>query len=809
MKAKELCYALLGAESEADVDEIISKDKALNDKNNWLALDGNEINYNIVTNQAASGGKAATEIMTNMVDAILMRHAQSHGITHDSSDCPKSMYDAVDSFVQNLQGGKLINADRNWLKDYSKKNLVVGVTGNPDSKLKTKSSAWPCYTFVDNGEGQHPDDFPKTFLSFKTGIKKAIPFVQGKYNMGSSGVLNYCGSNWYKLIVSRKWTRKGKWGWTLIRRRPGDAEPIAEYFVYNGKIPSFQIDSIWPLHKMDGSRYEGVCAKSGTIVKLYDFYVGKAFKTFKGAREAFLENLVETILPFQLMDFRYESGGTTQGKGEPDQRPFYGMEYLLIRTHGAELDEDADSLERKRIHVGTITDARVGVINISAIPLEKDAKKHGPAWLKYSNNRVFHAVNGQVQFKQTRGFLSGCRLSALKDRVVIVVDSTGLTSRGHADIWKGDRENIVENAMGARYKELVQDAITNSEPLRTLQTEITKEELRQIATTETADLFQKLIQENRDFINLLDNIDPTLHLPDVDNNGGQSFEGRYDPTFLNIKRPKGVEPLGIAINRTGTVMATTDASNDFLLREDNRGSLYLSNPQLQSMVTIRHVLKDGQLTVFMTPGSENTELVGKTVEFEVGLNSPTMPQPLKATVAVQFLAEDTTPKKKKKKKKKTPVTKDKPNRSLPPCKLLTKDGREVFGSTTEKWPDDFDETEGGYIRDLGDSKIYYINFDNTHHIRYRAQCKSDIERDFLSQKFILVMRVLMLSAENALTNTMRRMSEVDGGDDKFSALQEIDDEVRQAFATACATSALWVSDAIPRLVSSEDAGDIE
>ena len=43
-----------------------------------------------------------------------------------------------------------------------------------------------------NTEGQKPEDFPKTFLSLSEKNKEGIPFVQGKFNMGSTGSLRFC-----------------------------------------------------------------------------------------------------------------------------------------------------------------------------------------------------------------------------------------------------------------------------------------------------------------------------------------------------------------------------------------------------------------------------------------------------------------------------------------------------------------------------------------------------------------------------------------------------------------------------------------
>jgi hypothetical protein len=139
------------------------------------------------------------------------------------------MYEAVDRFIVNLRGGRLVNADESWLQDFAAKNLVVSITGSRETTRK--GPEWPCYTFVDNGEGQHPANFKSTFLSLSARNKSGIPFVQGKYNMGSSGVLAYCGTKWFKLIVSRRYDAAGPWGWTLIRRRPGKACPSPTTFM--------------------------------------------------------------------------------------------------------------------------------------------------------------------------------------------------------------------------------------------------------------------------------------------------------------------------------------------------------------------------------------------------------------------------------------------------------------------------------------------------------------------------------------------------------------------------------------------------
>src|SRR5258708_38236637 len=111
MRSKETCLALLSAESEADVQKIIDDSPELRNPKNWRPLDRRETNFNVTSNQASDGGKALTELMTNMVDAVLMKHCYLKGINPKSTAAPESMYQAVDRLIKPLRGGKLVNLD--------------------------------------------------------------------------------------------------------------------------------------------------------------------------------------------------------------------------------------------------------------------------------------------------------------------------------------------------------------------------------------------------------------------------------------------------------------------------------------------------------------------------------------------------------------------------------------------------------------------------------------------------------------------------------------------------------------------------
>jgi len=802
MKSQDVCLALLRCESEDEICDLFESVSELKNDANWHPLDNRETNYNVTTNQAATGGKAATELMTNMVDSILTRECLAKGIDPISSDAPKSMHAAVKEFdlvEKSLSGGKIINADKSSRRSFAEKNLIIGVTGFKETQRKT-NNIWPCYTFADNGEGQHSSDFKDTFLSLSAGNKKEIPFVQGKYNMGSSGVLGYCGKHWFKLIVSRKYDKTGAWGWTLMRRKPGDGMPVAQYFAIDGEILTFEDEGIYPFKKQNKKLYEPFYLKSGTIVKLYDYHIGRKYKDFRGARETFNSNLIETILPFEILDFRVTPSKTRHSDKKRmegiDSRIICGMEHLLFESHKDEINpkEVDDATAGEKMQVGTIDHPQLGKIEITAVPLKETI----PVWYKPPYNfRIFHSVNGQVQYRGTRGYLSQqCKLAPIKDRVAIFVDSTNLKESAHNDIWKGDREGIRENDTGEIYLEEIKNTIMESESLKEWKQRVSRQELAKAATEETNDLFQKLVDSNPDFVNLLENIAPTIRIKSIRPKKEKIYKGEYVPTFLKLKSPKN-KILSIPINKKRMAVAETNAVNDYFTRAENKGELIISSEDVKSKFVIKHFLKDGNLVISFKL-VEGAAKVGDTLSFNIGLQDDLIAEPLICEISIKLIEAEVKrrpkPDRPKPGKKEKDVEEHK--LGLPAYVLLDKEGgRKILGNTTQPWPDNFNENDGGYITEHDDMKIYYINIDNSYYLKHLVKQKTDNERELATQKYISAMRLSMLCMENALTHYMETHKE--NGNDAF---QENTDVIRTIFAKGAASSALWLTDQLPKLL---------
>ena len=792
MNSMELCFRLLGAESEKAVGAIVDSDPNLANPANWSPIDDRDTNFNTVTNQASTGGKALTELCVNMVDAVLLKHAHLKGIDPKGPDAPQSVIAAVRELVQmpGMPSGILAEVDApKYLQDFAGKNLVIGVTGG------TRVEEPPCFTFVDRGEGQHPQDFEDTFLSLSKGNKSDIPFVQGKYNMGSSGVLSYCGERWYKLIVSRKYDGKGDWGWTLVRRRPGGGMPVADFFKYAGAIPTFTASRLYPLAK-DDKPDDAVYIETGSVIKLYDYQM-ETSPSFRAIRESLNENLISTVLPIRLMDYRYRAEPRRGGRRALgiDERALNGMSYMLLRRE--DTDDSNDSIFRSEMHVGEVDHPKFGHISVNAIKLGAAV----PSWLKAPRTtaRVFHAVNGQVQFKENRGYLSQtCKLPGLKDAVVLIVDASNLSEAASNDVWKGDRENIRATAAGQQYREEVTKIITSSDELKALQRQLADEQIKAVANEEQINLFQSLAE------------DPSIAqlLP-----GGSSVkikriprrdpppdwnEGKYSPTYLEVAA-KAIARNGADIEPGGKrlVEFRTDAENDYLIRPGNRGRMIVPD-YIVSKFSVSRSLRDGRLRVTFEAMPDGIP-VGETFSFNVSLQDDAMPMPVKASVSLNVVEARKSKKSGRKNPKQDSSGQEEPALAPPDTQWLTEDGREIDGEASELWPEGFTGQSGGEVRELDEEqRLYLINYDNDHFRRVLLESRTEADRKVVTEQYRMGMLVQMMGFEDAY----RRMDDPQRRDNMGDL-----DELRRLVAQASATVVMPLVKTLPAIVNPSMVAD--
>lgn len=285
------------------------------------------------------------------------------------------------------------------------------------------------------------------------------------------------------------------------------------------------------------------------------------------------------------------------------------------------------------------------------------------------------------------------------------------------------------------------------------------------------------------------------------------FKGSYSPTFIRLEERFKKGPIEVPLGRSRPISARTDAVNDYLQRADNPGRIIVAE-EVRNRFGVREHLKDGRLTLYLSPAS-NEIAVGDTFAFHIGLQDGAIPEPVTTEeISVVIVAETQDV---DSEKKPTPKPKpasgagesksgqgdNAPTHGLPACILLTQDGREVKGYETEQWPEDFSETDGGLIVDLGKESVYKINYDNAYHLKYR-KAASGVARDVVTEKYILGMRILLLGCEHAL----RSMKDAKGAE----GITEYLDEFRRMAARGAASTVLALAENLPKIV---DASSIQ
>ena len=115
-QSKSYALALLEGLSADHVEATIkgSEDARywFDDPQNWLSYGGRAKNWDTVGNQQTNPVGALVELVTNGIDAILLRKARESGIEDfRSAKAPQSMFEAVKRFFPGIVEGKIANLE--------------------------------------------------------------------------------------------------------------------------------------------------------------------------------------------------------------------------------------------------------------------------------------------------------------------------------------------------------------------------------------------------------------------------------------------------------------------------------------------------------------------------------------------------------------------------------------------------------------------------------------------------------------------------------------------------------------------------
>jgi hypothetical protein len=480
----ELCLALMRADSEAQVIEILSKASFWDNPRVWRLYGDRENNFSTIGNQQNRPEAALVEKLVNAVDARLMNECLARGINPESPAAPQSIREAVARFFEegattgSIYSGQ-ISAWHNEKRREVARGITLAATG------MKPSDGDPCITIADCGEGQTPRKFPDTFLSLEKSNKLRIPFVQGKFNMGGTGVLEFCGKRNLQLILSRRSPRilngnfahptDDEWGFTVVRREDPSGNRRSSSYTYlapvgvderpqQGEVLSFAADSM-PIFPDGASPYVRE-SEFGSLIKLYEYSMPghRSHILRKSGLLARLEVLIpEPALPLRLYECRPAYAGDEERSYETN---LAGFALRLEQGKGDNLEADFP------VSVEMTCAGEPMTATIFAF-------KKGRAETYRKSEGIIFTVNGQTHGYLTLDFFRRTKvgLSYLADSILVLVDCTGISGRGRELLFMNSRDRLRDGELRKQVEQELEDLLKNQPGLKALRERRRREEI--------------------------------------------------------------------------------------------------------------------------------------------------------------------------------------------------------------------------------------------------------------------------------------------------------------------------------------------
>ena len=568
MDYKKILFDLYNApDADSLYNTVVSY--GLDSPNYWKPYGANFNNAGTFENQQSSPENALVEKLTNSIDAILMKECMVRGIDpKDKTDAnvPQTINAATKLFF-NVDNGKwenIIASDRNKIAQ----DIQI---------ILTEDRKTPNVAIYDNGEGQNPSNFENTFLSIARGNKNDVPFVQGKYNMGSTGSLVFCGEKHrYQMIISRRNPNlndsDGLIGFTLVRRHilTPEEEPKYkltwyEYLVIEDKIPSINETTLdLGLNK--------TLFSSGSVVKLYSYQLTRPSDATLDLWRELNPLLFETALPILI----YENRGFG---GHSSTKPMLGNRTRLA----------LDSNE----HIEFQKSFQINVFN-SNIPIQVyifNRKTKNTEFIL--GKSVIYTLNGQTQGSETKSFISqDLGFRNLREYMLVCVDCSQIGTTARQELFMASRDRLKQGKFYTELRQSIIDLLSNDTHLRQKEQEYKGRAFKE--TGEDKDMVQSLfskLKSNQDIKKMFSgnngafsfftkkvkrSVPPEQH---KDEKKKESKKLKRYPTILKIKGfEKSSEDFVKVIRKggKGKIILETDVENTFLSRSDDAGSIEIT-----------------------------------------------------------------------------------------------------------------------------------------------------------------------------------------------------------------------------------------
>lgn len=591
---QNLCMALMKADTEAEVVALLEEAGYWQNPEAWRRLGDAENNFSSIGNQQSEAVAALVEKLINSVDARLMNACAEANISPASDDAPRSIREAVGVF---FEGKATPNPDvdgriASWNNEKVTSEgllLTLAATGNMPSEGQ------PSLTVADQGEGQEPDKWPDTFLSLQRSNKLRIHFVQGKFNMGGTGALQFCGGKHkLQLIISRRNpalvpagspSRAHEWGFTIVRREIPTDGLRSSVFTYlaphdvaeaaEGGVLSFAAPS-WPIFPQADGSVRGAYERHsdyGSLVKMYEYEWSGTKSNIVSSGGGLLRRidsgLPELALPIRVFECRPEYSGHSGSFATN----VLGLSNRLYRDRADKLEDG--------FPVG-------GIINLGGSQVKARIYAFKPGEAKnYRTARqgIIFSLNGQTHATFPLDFFrrKAVGMSYLAESLFVLVDCSAIEGETREDLFMNSRDRLRDSPLARQMEKELETLIKGDPTLKGLRN-----------SRRAADLADKL-DDAKPLSSILQNLlkkSPALSRlfltglqlpspfpPGAGASGGAAsdFEGKTYPTFFRFRAMSDGEKLtrDAHLGSRVRIALETDGDDDYFVRELDAGACRL------------------------------------------------------------------------------------------------------------------------------------------------------------------------------------------------------------------------------------------
>lgn len=773
MDAYKIFSDLLVTENSEELIKVLKKYQLWENDNMWRYYGDVDNNVGQVHGQQSEPVKAFVEKLTNSIDAILVLMCKKAGFDPEDWDrVPRTVSEAVKKFIyENKKNGLS-------LKEIERQIYVF-------AEGYTEKGKSPNLCVYDNGEGQSPLTFSDTIVSLGKSNKKKIPFLQGQYNMGGSGVSKFCQGG-LQLIVTKKnpylvdKNVENPWCFTVIRRNDPKAElhERNQYYTYlapidfkenpnRGNVLSFIKEEL-PLIPKQNKTYQINC-NSGTLIKCYEYEIKKKSNIL--LQGEFMNN-VEAMMPDCALPIRFNECRAYKGKEGSYENTMVGLIKRLDRP-----DIYKDTLEKnfpikRRIEIGKDELP----LSIYAFQRQKQKKSESVAKTRRLNNEgIIFTVNGQHYFDLPFNFFArkNVKLATIAQDIIAVLDFSNISDIMRNRIFMANKESVAKTADFREIEKQLELIFRSSEELKLLQNIRTQQDARnKVENNKTFDeLLSKLLNKNPALAELFGQghrLTSAFNMQEAANEE-KKLDLKEFPTYFKHKKLEIEQRLirTISEDKPIRLLFETDAENDYFDRKENSGDLkiLLENQKFQNhKLVYSYSLKNGICSIIISQ-PDNAE-PNDDLNFKFEVNDTTQDKPFVnfANIKVVEQSEHQDP--------------GPPNPKPPKPPKPPKDGekKEVPGGlnipdpipvSKEEWDkfdfEAFNEFDGLTVQYAGentsgankvDNYKYYYNSDNFYLLNELKNAKINM-REVIKERYktALVLTAVSILAQSKIDKT--------------------------------------------------------